>query len=173
VKVAVERRQGDRPPGVRDDPGGVVFLLDLACEVDGGQAVGHALGVIARERVLGHHLQGPDLAEMQVRVDEGLGHEIAAGVDLLAGGRVERGADPRDQAVRNRDIDRHTGVVTQAGIANASIDVGHDAARALRIAASTRRGVIGVSLTRFQRGRSVVSSDDHRCDRMPPLQRSN
>ena len=70
VQVAVERRQRHGAAGVFDDPGLRVFLFDLTGELDAGHRLAHRLALIGLERLLLHHRQGPDLAQMQVRIDE-------------------------------------------------------------------------------------------------------
>ena len=125
VQIAVQRRQRDRALGVFGDPGGVVFLLDLARQIDGGKRVGHPVCVVVGERILRHHLQGPNLAQMQMRVDEGFGHQVAARVDLLPSGQGERRSDGGDPPVRDRHVDKSIGRPAQARIADTDIDLGH------------------------------------------------
>ena len=96
VEVAIHGRQRDGAARIIDDPGLGVFLLDLAGKLDAGHRLAHAIGLIGLERFLLHHRQRPDLAEMQVRIDEGLRHQIAARIDFGCGLAIE----PRERSPR-------------------------------------------------------------------------
>ena len=73
-----------RTSGVRLDPGAVVVRLDRRGELDRGERGGHVTGGVRRERRVSDPVEGVHLVEVQVAVDEALGDQGAAGVDLLA-----------------------------------------------------------------------------------------
>ena len=85
VEVAVDRGELEGLADVGEDPLLVVVRLDARGELDGGHGPAHIGAVVGREGLGIHHLEGIDLAEVQVGVDEGLSDEVAAGVDDLAG----------------------------------------------------------------------------------------
>ena len=104
VQIAVKRRQRHGAPRIFDDPRLGVFFFDLAGEFDAGHRLAHRLALIGLERFLLHHRQCPHLAQMQVRIDEGLGHKIAAGIDLRRRPAIEMVADGDDAAVPDGDF---------------------------------------------------------------------
>jgi hypothetical protein len=75
VENAVQRRQRRGAAGVRRDPGGVVFRLDRARQIDGAERLAHVRSMVGGERSLVHHRQRPHLAQMQVGIDERFGDQ--------------------------------------------------------------------------------------------------
>ena len=73
----------------------VVFFLDARRQFDGVHGLAHAFALIGRERFLIHHLQRVDLAQMQVRVDEGFGDKICLRVDCYFASPVRLLSDAR------------------------------------------------------------------------------
>ena len=122
VQVAVQRRERNRAAGVFHDPRFGVFLLDLAGELDAGERLAHAFALIGAQRLLLHHRQSPDLAQMQMRIDETLGHQIAAGVDFGCGRAVETRRDCGDAAVLDADVGMPIGGATQARMADRDVE---------------------------------------------------
>ena len=60
---------------------------------------------------------------MQMRIDETLGHQIAAGIDLGCGGAVETRRDGGDAAVLDADIDvLPVGGAAQTGTADRNVE---------------------------------------------------
>ena len=115
VEVAVDRRQGDGAPRVVGDPRRVVVVLDDARQLDGGHRLAHPRRVVVGERRLFHHRQRPHLAQVEMAVDEGLGHQIAPGIDLARGGAVEAFLDPGYATVRDPDVEQPIRTIAQTG----------------------------------------------------------
>ena len=105
VENAVQRRQRRGAAGVRRDPGGVVFRLDRARQIDGAERLAHVRAMVGGERGLVHHRQRPHLAEMQVGIDERFGDQTALGVDRVSRRRADAFADGDDPAACDGDVD--------------------------------------------------------------------
>ena len=81
VGVAVLHRQVDGLAHVFDDPFFVVFVLDPGRQLDGGHGAFHLPAGIGPQGLIVHHAQGVDLAQVQMPIDKGLGHQAARGID--------------------------------------------------------------------------------------------
>ena len=122
VQIAVQRCERNRAAGVFHDPPFGVFLFDLAGELDAGQRLAHAFALIGAERLLLHHRQSPDLAQMQMRIDETLRHQIAAGVDFGCGSAIETRRNGGDATVLDADVGIPIGGATQASMADRDVE---------------------------------------------------
>ena len=100
----MQRGQRDRAAGVRGDPRLVVLRLDPRGEIDRARGVRHAVAVVGLHRRIVDHRGGPDLAEVEMRVDEGLGDEPSARVDRGRRVAVEALGDSRDPAGGDADV---------------------------------------------------------------------
>ncbi len=109
------------PAYVGDDPRLVVLVLDPRGQLDGGHRLAHAACLIGLDRHLVHHLQGKDLAEMEMRVDKGLGHQVAPGVDLGAAVLSNFGLDSDDLVIRDTHLHQPAGSAAQPGISNQDV----------------------------------------------------
>ena len=94
VAFAVGQRLADRGQQ-RLDP---VVRLDRPREVDAPGGVGHAVGGVGLQRRVADQRQGAHLVQVQVRIDERLGHQPAVGRHHHRAGR--QGQDPGRGAAR-------------------------------------------------------------------------
>ena len=125
VAHAVPDGLDHRPPGVRLDPGAVVVGLHRGRQLDRRERGGHVAGGVRRQRGVTDPIEGVHLVEVQVAVDEALGHQGTGRVDLLAptdpvlgdlGDPVAVDADPpaplaaAQGRVGDDEVVRHAGV---------------------------------------------------------------
>src|SRR5262249_23249474 len=126
VGGAVVRRPGDCPPHVADDPRLVVARLHARSELDRGERIGHARAVVGARRLVVQHPRGVHLAEMQVGIDERLGGEAAARVELERRRAVHPLADRGDASVANREVVERVAPAAQPRTADEEIEArGH------------------------------------------------
>jgi len=104
VEVAVQRGERNGATDVRHDPRLVVPRLHARGEVDRGGRLRHAVAVVGLDRRIVDHRGGPDLAEVEVRVDERFRGESLAGVDDGAGFAADAVGDRRDAAGGDGDV---------------------------------------------------------------------
>ena len=87
VQDAVAQPVGQRLPDVRQEGLDPVVLLDRAGEVDAAGGVGHPVGRVRLQRGVADQRQRAHLVQVQVGVDERLGHQPATGLDDVGVGR--------------------------------------------------------------------------------------
>jgi len=109
VGVAEAGRLPQRLTDVLDDPGLVVLLLDPSGQLDGRHRLPHPLAVVVLEGLLVHHLEGIDLAQVQVGIDEGFRHQVALRVDLFLRPPLDPLLDRGDPAVGDADVEQAAG----------------------------------------------------------------
>jgi hypothetical protein len=127
MQIPVDRRERGGAPCILDDPRLCVFLLDLAGKLDACHGLSHRLAVIGLPRLLFHHRQRPNLAEVKVRIDVGLSHQVAAGVDLVRRFSVEALSHRDDKAVSNSDVEEPIAAAPQPSAANGDVQLSrHD-----------------------------------------------
>ncbi len=114
-------RQGHGPAGAFGDPGRVVIRLHGARQLDGGLGLGHAGPVVGLERRLADQRQRPDFAEVQMRVDEGLGDQVFPGVDLPGGGPSKAFADRGNTPVGDAQVEQAARPAPQTGVADQDV----------------------------------------------------
>ena len=103
--VAVEGGSAERASGVLHDPVLAVGLLDPRRRFDGLHGAAHPLTVVgAQGRLLVQPLQGVDLVEMQVGVDERLGDQAAGRVHDHRGQPLRRLLDGFDSPASHRNV---------------------------------------------------------------------
>ena len=82
-----------------------VLGLDARGLLDGLHGRAHVRGVVGLQRGVTQALEGVDLAQVQVGVDEGRGDEIAPGVDLHRAGVGQVLGNGSDAAIRDGDVE--------------------------------------------------------------------
>src|SRR5689334_18674311 len=70
-------------PNVLDDPFLIVLLFHQCSQLDGRHRFAHARGMITSQGLIIHHLTCIDLAQVQMRVGEGLGDQIPTCIENL------------------------------------------------------------------------------------------
>ena len=110
----MDRGGAKRPSRVLDDPILAVGRLDPRRRLDGTHRIAHPLPVIGPQGGLFvQTLQGVDLVEMQVGVDEGLGHEPPGRVHNHRGRRLRRLVDGLDPSPSDGDVVQRTRPASQ------------------------------------------------------------